>query len=738
MKIHREQTEVMTSGIGEAKQFGFKLTPETYAMFFKNIYKNPILAIVRELSCNARDAHKMAGQTRPFTIKVPTRWEPNFEIRDYGTGLSKEQMETLYTTFFESSKQASNDFIGGLGIGSKSPLAYTDSFTVTSYHDGKEIVYIIGKDELDVPTWNFVSISDTSEPNGLLINVPVIASNSADIAAFEQAIIRTFAYFDTPVEILGGNVTITVPDYKFIQDGQYGFRNNNPINETGLFAIMGSIPYPIDIQALRLDQATFAKYRGILFDGTSQRDQQNVDLFFDIGSLSITPSREELQYDKRTVDAILKRFEKVTESFLQEMTIKINSAATYFQACKFASELNYSQQRLLDAHSVTYGGKPLNYRHFKIESSNIPFHTVQSVDPLTQTNVTTKVPNLIVGNFNAYNFERNAVNGKAAAFPTRLESSYDLDFNYQRYNPVFVVKDIRCSNVIPRFMTLFADYNIKPGTNVDYMYSIQPHHTLTTRQDIDAAINAWFAANGIVRDVDMKVVYLSDCAEMQQYVKARAPRGSSSAGKKYDVNCYDLTAMPDKMSLYDMLNNKLKGSYVTENIDTFKDTGKYYVRDSALGCVSKINGTPATAEVLHPLYRVMGIEKIYAVPLQRMNKNIEANWTELNTAWFENNLGTIMRHYLLLNKKNNLPLSLGMRAVYNKYDTCLLRFKACADAAGFQSSVLIDVQDWFKTIKVSDNKLVDKLMDNITRNQKAVDYLNKKGIVVGATGEATL
>ncbi|MGZ7144954.1 hypothetical protein ACXWOO_11340, partial [Streptococcus pyogenes] len=48
----------------------------------------------------------------------------------------------LYNSYFASTKAESNDFIGALGLGSKSPFSYTKSFTIVSYHEGEARGYM--------------------------------------------------------------------------------------------------------------------------------------------------------------------------------------------------------------------------------------------------------------------------------------------------------------------------------------------------------------------------------------------------------------------------------------------------------------------------------------------------------------------------------------------------------------------------------------------------------------------
>ena len=115
---------------------------KAFSILSSGLYANKIRAIIRELSTNAYDSHVAAGcADRPFEVHLPTSLEPWFSVRDYGVGLSHQQVVNIYTTYFESTKTGSNDFVGALGLGSKSPFSYTENFGVTAVQNGHMGVY---------------------------------------------------------------------------------------------------------------------------------------------------------------------------------------------------------------------------------------------------------------------------------------------------------------------------------------------------------------------------------------------------------------------------------------------------------------------------------------------------------------------------------------------------------------------------------------------------------------------
>ena len=160
MKLHQNQKTVRRSGDFESNGFSIEASAKAFMILSDGLYSNKVKAVVRELSTNAYDAHVEAGcPTKQFDVHVPSRFTPEFYIRDYGNGMSHEQCMTLYTTYFRSTKNHSNDAVGCLGLGSKSPFAYADAFTVIAYQNGEKRVYAAHKGEDGSPSFALLDLS---------------------------------------------------------------------------------------------------------------------------------------------------------------------------------------------------------------------------------------------------------------------------------------------------------------------------------------------------------------------------------------------------------------------------------------------------------------------------------------------------------------------------------------------------------------------------------------------------
>ena len=315
------QNEVFFDGnIGESENFTIEASPKAFRILSSGLYSNSKRAIIRELSCNAYDSHKLAGHPeKPFDVTLPNTLTPYFEIRDYGVGLSNKDIMKLYITYFASTKVDSNDFIGALGLGSKSPFSYSDSFTVISYFDGMANSYLVFLDENKMPKVNRVSSVKTDEPSGMKIKIPV-ASEDYDKFAHEAK--HVFKFFDTKPNFNGLSVDCSM-EYELEKNGigaiGLGYGHN-------IYAIQGNVCYRVEEQVIEKD--VNKKLRGDIY------------LFFDIGDIHPTPSREEIDYDEGdTRENIINKMKQLNNSFQDVIDERLSSCDSIYSAVRKSRDL---------------------------------------------------------------------------------------------------------------------------------------------------------------------------------------------------------------------------------------------------------------------------------------------------------------------------------------------------------------------------------------------------------------
>lgn len=294
------QDQAILSNVGEIGEFRIRNSAKAFNILSSGLYANKIRAIVRELSCNAVDSHVAAGRsTTPFDVHLPNSLEAYFSIRDYGTGLTHDQVTSIYTTYFESTKTGSNDFIGALGLGSKSPFSYTDNFTVTAIKDGRKGIYTAFINEAGVPSIALMMEEDTDEPSGVEVKFSV--NDRYDFDKFRQEARNVYRYFSLkPVVAGNSDFTFDLLDYESrdIIPGVHAFKSGSRS-----VAIMGNIAYPIDVP--QADQ-TLGNLRSLL--------NCSLEMHFEIGELDFQASREGLSYIPSTIEAIKRKLESVNSA----------------------------------------------------------------------------------------------------------------------------------------------------------------------------------------------------------------------------------------------------------------------------------------------------------------------------------------------------------------------------------------------------------------------------------------
>ena len=111
MVFNTEKGKHVENSVGTSDEFQIKADEKLFMLLSDSVYSDKIAAGIREITCNAYDAHVEAGQERKFQVTIPSRDKPEFRVRDFGKGLSPDQM-SMYTTYGDSSKEGSNAYIG--------------------------------------------------------------------------------------------------------------------------------------------------------------------------------------------------------------------------------------------------------------------------------------------------------------------------------------------------------------------------------------------------------------------------------------------------------------------------------------------------------------------------------------------------------------------------------------------------------------------------------------------------
>lgn len=395
MKLHAGTNVIEKSQDFEQSQFSIEASAKAFFILSDGLYSNKVLAVIRELSTNAYDSHVEAGKKDiPFDVHIPTQLKPVFFIRDYGTGMSHEDCMQLYTTYFRSTRNNSNDAVGCLGLGSKAPFAYCDSFTVESYVDGTYRLYTAYKNEDGNPVFSLMNETVTSEPNGIKVSINV---NSYDISRFQAESYKVYEYFNIKPNFLAYK-----PNYaktnKVLAGNNWYFDDNLDDN----LIIMGQIAYPIDVNQLKSNNILDTRCKFI-------ENSSGLRIFMNIGDVDITPSRESLSYSKETKVNIL----NVLRSIMDEIAVKIEEQiATQPSLYKARTKYVQISNQCSSIHSAMQSlQKSLTWKDMKlfdsvageyIETKQIKLTTLEKSRYRVKIDVKTDVERMYFNEYNKY------------------------------------------------------------------------------------------------------------------------------------------------------------------------------------------------------------------------------------------------------------------------------------------------------------------------------------------------
>jgi hypothetical protein len=322
------QNEAIMSNVGEIGEFRIRNSAKAFNILSSGLYANKIRAVIRELSCNAVDSHVAAGKADvPFEVHLPNALDPHFSVRDFGTGLTHEQVTSIYTTYFESTKTDSNAFIGALGLGSKSPFSYTDNFTVTAIKDGKRGIYSAFINGEGVPSIALMMTEDTDEANGVEIKFSV--NERYDFYKFKEEAASVYRHFKLQPTVTGSS------EFR-VEKSTYETRDIIPGVHTtsdgrNSVAVMGNIAYPINIPNA---ESTLGDLRHMLNCG--------LEMHFDIGELDFQASREGLSYIPETIASIKRKLEAVRDQLSVHIKTEADKIDNLWMRAEFLAKKHKS------------------------------------------------------------------------------------------------------------------------------------------------------------------------------------------------------------------------------------------------------------------------------------------------------------------------------------------------------------------------------------------------------------
>lgn len=336
--------------------------------------------MIRELTTNAFDAHKEAGVKDAVAVGFNSKLT-EFFVQDFGTGLSPERVDNIYSKYLASTKEQTDDEHGYWGLGSKSPLAYADAFTIETIFDGKKYIYMMSKGETNTEL-TLLSTEDTDQRNGTKISVVV---KQDDIGKFKAAASAQLAYFDN---VFFMNMGID-NDYKIFRGKHFSYSTMKHIDDGDHYKGTGYSYTSIYNRHTR-DQRKLGIMLGKVWYPIREGEFPDFDyslpiaLNFKIGDLPVTPSREDIRYIGDVKDKIKHAYEAASAeiSGLVKDKTDFKDPKELYNAISSEYELELSKDIKLTipagyVDTIKYKGKLFKYSRLEIDNMLMKVYNVR-------------------------------------------------------------------------------------------------------------------------------------------------------------------------------------------------------------------------------------------------------------------------------------------------------------------------------------------------------------------------
>jgi hypothetical protein len=335
-------------------QFRIATNSKLFCILSDSIYTRKIEAVIRELCCNAFDAHSEAGQSKKFQVTLPSVLNPAFRVRDFGNGLCEDEMR-MYTTYGESTKSGSNAYIGAFGIGAKSPFAYTNTFNVISYHGGRARSYSMFVED-GVPRMTKLGESVSEDPSGLEVFFSV---GEKDIDEFKRTAITVCALMSDKIEFRQASsdwlsrLDGAVKDYCWIPADYLGrgYATANLKVDTRrtferdlgyLYIVQGNVRYAMSTDEV-IDLLKYSLSPG-KYDKAAGGNNFFITGFLRVpnGTFVPHPSRECLSFDEITKSAIKNIFSKIYKYHVEDAVDRaLEGVKSYYDLFRRVSDISF-------------------------------------------------------------------------------------------------------------------------------------------------------------------------------------------------------------------------------------------------------------------------------------------------------------------------------------------------------------------------------------------------------------
>jgi hypothetical protein len=284
-------------------------------------YKSIRSSFIREYTSNAWDAHKEINSTEPVIVQIDEDDGGIFiAFIDKGVGMSYEFVKKIFSSLLDSTKEQTNDAIGGFGIGSKSGLGYQKQMQLRTVKDGLLNDYLIYCETSELPVISPVIINEPiDEHSGTTVKIYLKTEKveNANYSGWSKRYIEEddliaktalseLCFFDNVVfdfkTYNSRNHAASFNNSKIIEGTYFKYKTNKQYAED-IHLILGKVCYTVDWRIIGREPINIP-----------------IGIKFEIGELMVGMTREFIEYSDDAKKLINERIDLA----LQELVDKYN------------------------------------------------------------------------------------------------------------------------------------------------------------------------------------------------------------------------------------------------------------------------------------------------------------------------------------------------------------------------------------------------------------------------------
>ena len=451
--------------VGADSEESFSIDTESDVIFdiLRNkMYKDKIGAVCREVASNSRDANREVNSDKAVEIeiispnKLLSMGHLSISFKDYGTGIPPNKMSDIFLKYGVSDKRNTNKLTGGFGLGSKSPFAYNDTFTVITVADYKEerrkYKYTAMLDSSGKGKMVLFSNEVTEEETGTQIIVPINSDN--DRYKFEKDSLKYTKTWGDEVVYKNFLYCADVLETAY-EDDDVAIYKSEYYQATTMQLLIDGIPYPLDMNIVKVKDTV----------GRTNDNYLTV-LKFETGELTISANRESVQYDDDTTELIQNKAETLKTKLSGLTKTHVEEQETYLDACVISYYVNKASSNMINAPALT-GAIIAHSKSVGYKFKNLSWRGIPTVDKFVFQHHTAYHVTLVKGQ-NKYepvrSFQLNEVNAKSAVYyaDARKNSSRNVNLWNDGKKSFYLIKpdDAESKEGIEEFMDFIFGFGI--------------------------------------------------------------------------------------------------------------------------------------------------------------------------------------------------------------------------------------------------------------------------------------